>query len=100
MIRHNAITLLGLERNRQVAIWGKDHDLNHTYCEWIMILSEQLGKISRVVLSPMRIGFKTRYLRFVIQLGAVCLAILEASGEIDIEAMKKDIKEDTPNDEG
>jgi hypothetical protein len=100
MIRHNAITLLGLERNRQVAIWGKKHDLNHNYRIWIMILAEQVGKIARVGLSPMTTLKPRSFYRFVIQLGAVCLAILEASGEIDIEEMKKEIKEDTPDDEG
>ena len=55
------------ELDRQVELWGVFH---HTPCEWLVILTKQLGQVAKAILADDRADYK----RQVIHVTAVALA--------------------------
>ena len=80
--RHEALSLVNEERNRQDAKWG-DQSGNHPF-EWMSILGEEFGELCEAVnetcfargIHPER-GGKERILKESVQVAAVAIALAE-----------------------
>lgn len=76
MKREEVLRLINIERERQEALYGPQD--NRTNLEWLAILSEEFGEVSKEVND---IYFKNKdtddYCIELVQLAAVCVAVLE-----------------------
>lgn len=76
-----AIDALIAERDYQRERWKEDHDRKHTPEDWLVILSVWLGKLGNE--TPMFQGAfdKSKFLKRLIQLGAIAVAAYESFSE-------------------
>ena len=69
------------ERNYQTARWTPEHDKEHSPAEWLAILAVYIGKAAMecppYTTSPKKMAAFRKRVR---QVGAICAAILEATG--------------------
>ena len=74
-----AIDELIKERNFQMLRWTPEHDGSHTPSEWLSILSVYMGKAAAECKPYKPAESKAAYRKRVRQVGAICMAILEAT---------------------
>lgn len=67
----NVLADINDERNRQDRIWGVQE---HAPCEWVAILTEELGEVAACALGMFRRGYRTE----LVQLAAIVVAAIES----------------------
>ncbi|MCU7521953.1 MAG: hypothetical protein HF312_17190 [Ignavibacteria bacterium] len=80
--REEALKLVDAERNYQDWKWGEDNP--HTLPEWYLILGKQVGQLGEAinaVLYNYDDGDVTKIKKELVEIAAVCVAILEQREE-------------------
>lgn len=72
MTRQSILDEVKAERERQIQLWGKDHDNSHTINDWVSIIAMYAGKAIAFKLT----SEDRRYL--MIQVAAIAVAAVEA----------------------
>lgn len=62
------------ERGYQRGRWSVEHDVLHSQCEWVTILSTWVGKAASVALG----GDKSALRKRLVQVAAICMAAIES----------------------